>query len=71
MESDSNNNHALNLLKALRTRAGRGGKVQIDMSEICRAAGLGETDVRECLDDLESEGFIRTEITCYVKKEWR
>jgi DNA-binding IclR family transcriptional regulator len=66
-----NKNYALNLLKALRAMAGRGGKVQIDMQELCRAAGLSEEDARECLSDLEHEGFIRTEITCYVATEWR
>lgn len=71
MENE-NNNHALNLLKTLRGRAGRGGKVQIDdMHELCRAAGLDEVDVKECLTDLERGGFITTEIICYVTKEWR
>jgi DNA-binding IclR family transcriptional regulator len=70
METE-NTNYALNLLKALRTRAGRGGKVQMDMNEICRASGLDEADVRECLTDLEAEGFITTEIICYIAKEWR
>jgi DNA-binding IclR family transcriptional regulator len=70
MENE-NNNYALNLLKALRTRAGRGGKVQMDMNEICRAAGLDEVDVRECLTDLEHGGFLTTEIICYINKEWR
>ena len=66
-----NKNYALNLLKALRARAGRGGRIQIDMNEICRAAGLDETDARECLIDLEAGGFITTEIICYVAKGWR
>jgi len=70
MENE-NSNHALNLLKALRAKAGRGGKVQIDMHEICRAAGLDEADVRECLADLELTGFITTEIVCHINKEWR
>jgi DNA-binding IclR family transcriptional regulator len=70
MESE-NKNYALNLLKALRARAGRGGKLQIDMDEICRAAGLDEMDVKECLTDLEHQGFVRTEITCFIEKQWR
>jgi DNA-binding IclR family transcriptional regulator len=70
MENE-NNNYALDLLKALRTRAGRGGKVQMDMNELCRAAGLDEPDVRECLTDLECGGFITTEIVCHINKEWR
>jgi CTP-dependent riboflavin kinase len=70
METE-NKNYALNLLKALRARAARGGKVQIDMHELCRATGLSEQDARECLTDLEHEGFITTEIICYVTKEWR
>jgi DNA-binding IclR family transcriptional regulator len=70
-ENENNNNYALNLLKALRAKAGRGGKVQIDMHEICRAAGLDEADVKECLTDLEHGGFIRTEIVCHISKEWR
>jgi hypothetical protein len=70
MENE-NNNYALNLLKALRARAGRGGKVQIDMHEICRAASLDEVDVRESLADLEHGGFITTDIICYIAKAWR
>jgi hypothetical protein len=70
MENE-NNNYALNLLKALRAMAGRGGKIQIDMHELCRAAGLDETVVRDCLTDLEHGGFITTEIICYVAKAWR
>lgn len=71
MENENNNNFALNLLKALRARAGRGGKVQMDMNEICRASGLDETDARECLIDLEAGGFVTTEIICHITKEWR
>jgi DNA-binding GntR family transcriptional regulator len=70
MDSE-NKNQALNLLKALRARAGRAGKVQLDMQEMCRATTLSEDDVRECLIDLESEGFIRTEIVCHIAEEWR
>jgi len=70
MENE-NNNYALNLLKALRTRAGRGGKVQMEMNELCRVAGLSDEDARECLSDLEAGGFITTEIICYITKEWR
>jgi DNA-binding IclR family transcriptional regulator len=70
MENE-NNNYALNLLKALRSKSGRGGKVQMDMNEICRASGLDESDVRECLADLENQGFIRTEIICFIAKDWR
>jgi|HubBroStandDraft_4_1064222.scaffolds.fasta_scaffold14156_3 hypothetical protein len=70
MESE-NKNYALNLLKALRARAGRGGKLQIDMNEICRATGLDEVDLKECLTDLEHEGFITIEIICYITQEWR
>ena len=70
MENE-NKNQGLGLLKALRARAGRGGKVQIDMHELCRAAGLDEADVRESLADLEHGGFITTEIICYVAKAWR
>jgi DNA-binding IclR family transcriptional regulator len=70
MENE-NNNHALSLLKALRSMSGRGGKVQIDMHELCRAAGLDENDVRECLADLEHGGFITSEIVCYIAEEWR
>jgi DNA-binding IclR family transcriptional regulator len=70
METE-NNNYALNLLKALRMRAGRNGKVQMDMDELCRATGLDEVDVKECLTDLEHGGFITTEIICHLAKEWR
>ncbi|MGA3104743.1 MAG: hypothetical protein ABSD53_09700 [Terriglobales bacterium] len=70
MENE-NNNYALNLLKALRAQAGRGGKVQMEMNELCRVAGLDEPDVRECLIDLECQGFITTEIVCHIRKEWR
>ena len=70
MENE-NNNYALGLLKALRARAGRGGKVQMEMDELCRAAGLSGEDARECLTDLEAGGFITTEIVCHIKKEWR
>jgi hypothetical protein len=70
MESESNN-HALNVLKALRARADRKGKVQIDMNELCRVTGLEEIVMRECLSDLENERFIRTEIICYIADEWR
>jgi hypothetical protein len=69
--ASENKNYALALFKALKARAGRGGKVQIDINELCRAAGLEDEDVRECLIDLEHEGFIRTEIVCYVREEWR
>jgi hypothetical protein len=51
MESPSNN-HALSLFKALRSMAGSDGDVHIDMHEVCRAAGLDEVEVRECLTDL-------------------
>lgn len=70
METE-NKNYALNLLKVLRTKAGRGGKIQIDMNEICRAVGLDESEVRDSLTDLECEGYLRTEIICYIAKEWR
>jgi CTP-dependent riboflavin kinase len=70
MESE-NKNYALSVFKALKARAGRGGRVQMDMNELCRAAGLSEQDAKECLTDLEHEGFIRTEITHFVAKEWR
>jgi DNA-binding IclR family transcriptional regulator len=70
MENTSNN-HALSLLKALRSMAGSDGEVHIDMHEICRAAGLDESDVRESLTDLESEGYITTEIVCQIAEEWR
>jgi len=71
MENETSNNYALSLLKFLRTRAGRGGKVQIEMSELCRGAGLDEVDARESLADLECEGYISTEIVCHISKEWR
>jgi DNA-binding IclR family transcriptional regulator len=70
MESNGNN-HALSVLKALRSRAGQDGEVHVDMHEVCRAAGLQEEDVRECLADLEYEGYIRTEVICYLAEEWR
>jgi DNA-binding IclR family transcriptional regulator len=70
MESDGNN-HALRLFKALRSMAGSDGEVHIDMHEVCRAAGLDEVEVRECLTDLEYEGYIGTEIICYIGEEWR
>jgi DNA-binding GntR family transcriptional regulator len=70
MESTTNN-HALSLLKALRSMAGSEGEVRIDMHEVCRAAGLDEVEVRECLSDLEYEGFISTEIVCQIAEEWR
>lgn len=70
MENTSNN-HALSLFKALRSMAGSDGEVHIDMHEVCRAAGLDEADVRECLTDLESEGYITTEIVCGIAEEWR
>lgn len=70
MDNESTN-YALNLLKALRARAGRGGKVQIEMNELCRVAELSDEDARECLTDLEAEGFITTEIVCHISKEWR
>ena len=68
---DQTNNHALSVFKALRSRAGTDGEIHIDMHEICRAAGLDESEVRECLTDLESEGYISTEIICHVAEEWR
>jgi DNA-binding IclR family transcriptional regulator len=70
MESE-NENYALKILKALREKAGRNGKVQMDMNEICRATSLDEAEVKECLTDLEYGGFITTEIICYVAKGWR
>jgi hypothetical protein len=41
------------------------------MSELCRAAGLQEEDVKECLSDLECEGYISTEIMVQIAEEWR
>jgi len=70
MESNSNN-QALSLFKALRSMAGPDGEVHIDMHEICRAAGLDEADVRECLTDLEYEGYITTEIIASIAEEFR
>jgi hypothetical protein len=70
MESQ-NSNYGLTLFKALKARAARGGKVQIDMHELCRGTGLEEADIRESLTDLENEGFLTTEIVCYIAKEWR
>ena len=70
MESNSNN-HALSLFKTLRSMAGSNGEVHIDMHEVCRAAGLDENDVRECLIDLESEGYISSEIVVQIAEEWR
>jgi hypothetical protein len=32
---------------------------------------LDEMDVKECLTDLEHQGFVRTEITCFIEKQWR
>jgi DNA-binding IclR family transcriptional regulator len=66
-----NTNYALNLFKVLRAKAGRGGKVQMEMNELCRVVGLSEEDARECLSDLQCEGFITTEIICYINEEWR
>jgi DNA-binding IclR family transcriptional regulator len=70
MESNGNN-HALSVLKALRSMAGPDGEVHVDMSELCRAAGLQEEDVKECLSDLECEGYISTEIMVQIAEEWR
>jgi DNA-binding IclR family transcriptional regulator len=70
MESTSNN-HALSLLKALRSMAGPDGEVRIDMHEVCRAAGLDEIDVQECLGDLENEGYLSSEIVVQIVEEWR
>jgi DNA-binding IclR family transcriptional regulator len=70
MESNGNN-HALSLLKALRSMAGSDGEVRIDMHEVCRAAGLDEIDVRECLGDLENEGYLSSEIVVQIAEEWR
>jgi DNA-binding IclR family transcriptional regulator len=66
-----NKNYALSLFKILKSGAGNDGKVQVDMGDLCRAAGLEEEDVRECLVDLEAEGFISTEIVCTIAEEWR
>jgi DNA-binding IclR family transcriptional regulator len=68
---DQSNNHALSVFKALRSRAGQHGEIHIDMNEICRAAGVDEAEVKECLTDLECEGYIRTEIICHISEEWR
>jgi len=68
---ENNSNYALSLFKALRSMAGPDGEVHIDMHEVCRAAGLDEVEVRECLTDLEYEGYISTEITCQIAEEWR
>jgi DNA-binding IclR family transcriptional regulator len=59
------------VFKALRSRAAPDGGIHIDMTEICRAAGLDEAEVKECLTDLESEGFISTEIVVQIAEEWR
>ena len=66
-----NTNYALSLLKVLKSKAGQDGKVQVDMGDLCRAAGLEEEGVRESLLDLENEGFITTEIVCTIAEEWR
>jgi DNA-binding IclR family transcriptional regulator len=68
---DQSNNHALSVFKALRSRAGQDGEIHIDMHEICRAAGLDETEVKECLTDLESEGYISSQIVVQIAEEWR
>ena len=68
---DRTNNHALCVFKALRSRAGQDGEIHIDMHEICRASGLDEADVRECLTDLECEGYISAEIVVQIAEEWR
>jgi DNA-binding IclR family transcriptional regulator len=70
MENQSNN-HALSVFKALRSRAGTDGEVHVDMNEICRASGVDEVEVKECLTDLESEGYISTEIVVQIAEEWR
>jgi hypothetical protein len=70
MENQTNN-HALRVFKALRSRAGTDGEIHIDMHEICRAAGLDETDVKQCLTDLEDEGYISSEIVVQIAEEWR
>jgi hypothetical protein len=51
--------------------AGPDGSVHIDMHEVCRAAGLDENDVRDCLSDLESESYISSEIVVQLAEEWR
>jgi hypothetical protein len=65
------NNHALSVFKALRSRAGTDGEIHVDMNELCRAAGLDEAEVKECLTDLECEGYISTEIVVQIAEEWR
>ena len=70
METEGTN-YGLSLLKVLKSKAGQDGRVQIDMSELCRAAGLEEQDVKECLVDLENEGFIATEMVCTIAEGWR
>lgn len=60
------NNNALTLLKVLRGGMKRGGRVDMDMAELCRTTGLPEYDVRECLSDLEAENYLRTELTIFV-----
>ena len=51
--------------------AGPDGSVHIDMHEVCRAAGLDENDVRDCLSDLESESYISSEMGVQLAEEWR
>jgi DNA-binding IclR family transcriptional regulator len=70
METTSNN-HALRLLKTLKSMAGPDGEVHIDLYEVCRAAGLDENDLRECIADLENEGYLSSEIVVQIAEEWR
>ncbi len=65
------NNKALTVLRKLKSLMRRAGKVQLETSEACRITGLSEDELRECLSDLECEGYIRTEIVCHIAKEWR
>ena len=65
-----NHNAALAVLKTLKQSADETGRVEIDLSEICRAMTMSSDDVQECLQDLEYEGFLRMELACVIAKEW-
>jgi hypothetical protein len=52
---DENKNSALSLFKVMKSRVGRGGKVHVDMHELCRTTGLSEENAKECLADLDTK----------------
>jgi hypothetical protein len=66
-----NNNSALAVLKILPKMIDAHGRVTIDVTDICRATALSGDDLRQCLDDLQDEGYLKIELIGEIAEDWR